>query len=398
MKSKILPAAGVICAALFLNFTAPGKAFAAWCSGDAAHIYGNIVGKFAPFLKNLIETTGQGLEAAVIQSGAATRAEILKSAAVNKTVEEGLEAYRQQEDLRNRALDIKAAMVQPANTCTSMATAQSLSAGAQQAQGNIYKTQQKALIAAQSNTNTAKLLDTAHLATNAKFCSPEEAARGVCKINSSAKYSNLAGADQDALYLFQAKDGSSSHEGPESGPQAEAVDGFIARVVAGIPPEHIRDKGEAYYKRNPQARAYVELQRRYNAMTSVGAYSLSQIKAMHQPQAGLGRDTKLATVKVPGFAANKNDMSVSEVLERFVATKFSPDAVQDLAKATQSQPILRDMAQMRSFQLWMSFQQLQQGSRTEGIAAHQLVLLAEQTLRPQINAQRAAATRAARAQ
>lgn len=395
MNSKIKAVVGTVAVATVLNFTAVGQAVAVWCAADAAIIYADIVGKFAPFLKDLIEVTGQGTEGAVIQVGAATRAEVLKSAMANKAVEEGLEAYRQQEDLRNKALDLQASMEQPASTCQAMATSTSLSTAAQNAQARVFSTQAKAMRSIATNTSTVQALDTAHQASNTNFCSPEEAASGVCTVNRSARYANLAGADHDAMFLFQAKDGSSSYEGVDNGAQAEAADAYIARVMAGIPPEQLRDRGEDYYRRNPQARAYAELQRRYNAMLSMGVYSLSQIKEMHRTQAGLGRDTMMATVSVGGFAPNKNDMSMSEVVERFVATKFSPDSVKDLAKATQPNVILRDMAQMNSFQLWMSYQQMLQSSRTEGLMAHQLALMAEQTLRPQIDAQRVAAARAA---
>jgi hypothetical protein len=394
MSAKTKAILGTAAAAVFLNFTAVGQAFAVWCAADASMIYGNIVGKFAPFLQTLIAQTGLSTESAIIQAGAATRAEILKSATVGKTVEEGLESYRQQEELRNRSQDIKASMQQPALTCQAMATSTSLSSAGQISQAKVFSSQAKVMTAVASNTNTVKALESSYASTNSKFCSADEAERGVCRLSTNSKYANLAGGDRDAMFLFQAKDGSSSYEGVDNGAQSEAVDSYIARVVAAMPPEQLRDQGEEFYRKNPQARRFAELQRRYNAMASMGAYSLSQIKEAHRTLPGLGRDTMLATVSVPGFTPNKNDMSMAEVVERYVATKFSADAVRDLAKATQPNLILRNMAQDRSFQLWMSFQALQQGSRMEALNATQLALLAESTLRPQVDAQRYYATQA----
>ena len=59
--------------------------------------------------------------------------------------------------------------------------------------------------------------------------------------------------------------------------------------------------------------------------------------------------------------------------------------VKDLATATQPHVILRDMAQMSSFSLWLSYQALEQSQRTASLQAHQLVLIADQTMRPQLD-------------
>lgn len=394
MNRKLKAAALTIGAAAFLNLTAVGQAVAVWCAADAAIIYGKITGTTVPWLGQIISATGLGTEQAVIQSGAATRAEVLKSAAANKAVEEGLESYRQQEELRNDAEDLRDKLKAPATTCQTIAASTALSAGAKNAQARAFSSQARSLAAATTNPSTVQAIDTAHQATNRNFCTAEEAARGVCTVN-GGRYANLAGADSDAMFLFQARDGSASYEGVDNGPQAEATDAYIKRVLAGIPPEDLSNKGETYYQRNPQARAYVELQRRYNAMLSASAYSLTQIQEAHRTQAGLGRDTMLDTISAPGYAPNKADMSMAEAVERFVATKFSADAVKDLGIAKQPQVILRDMAQVESFSLWLAYQQMLQSGRREGLLAHQNVLLTEQVLRPQLDAQRAAAMRAA---
>lgn len=394
MPSKLKAAATVVSLGVAFNFTSAGQAFALWCSHDAPSVYQNLVTSFMPFVSKLVGGTGLSVEDAVVQSGAAVRGELLKATMANKSVAEGIEAYEQQEALRNRAQDLSEAMRQPATTCQSMATANSLSAADQSAQIGTLQSQRKLLskVSVAGNTNTLSVVDSSYKASNANFCSNEDQALGLCTVKTGGQYANLAGADRDAMTLFQSKDGSSSFEG-NGAAQGEAADSYIARVVGGLPPQALQQQGEDYYKKNQQARAYVELSRRYNAMLSMGAYSLNQIKEMHRTQPGLGNDTMLATVNVPGFTANKTDMSMAEAVERFVATKFSPDSVKDLAKATKPNLILRDMAQMNAFSLWMSYQGMQQSERVEALQAHQLALIAEQTLRPQLDAQRLAAAR-----
>lgn len=394
MPCKFKAGAITVALGVAFNFTSVGQAFAAWCSSDAPRVYQNLLTNFMPFVTRLVGATGLSAEDAIVQSGAAIRGELLKSTMANKAVAEGIEAYEQQEALRNRAQDLSEAMQQPATTCQAMATANSLSAAVQSTQVNTLQSQRKLMskVSVAGNTNTLSVVDSSYKASNTNFCSAEDQVMGLCTVKTGGQYANLAGADRDAMTLFQSKDGSSSFEG-NGAAQAEAADNYITRVVGGLPPQALQQQGEDFYKKNPQARAYVELSRRYNAMLSMGAYSLNQIKEVHRTQPGLGNDTMLATVSVPGFAANKADMSMAEAVERFVATKFSPDSVKDLAKATKPNLILRDMAQMNAFSLWMSYQGMQQSQRVEALQAHQLTLIAEQTLRPQLEAQRVAAAR-----
>lgn len=395
MASKLQAACLTLIAAVVINISGAGKAFAIWCSADAPMSYANILTNFMPFITKLVGGTGTSVEDSIVQSGGAIRGELLKAGMAEKSVAEGIEAYNQQQILAERAQDLKESLQQPATTCQAMATASSLPGADNKAQVNAFASQSKLMskVSTAGNMNSLAALDTNFKASGANFCTQEEAALGVCEMKTSGAYATLAGADQDAMFLFQSKDGSSSFEG-NGVAQNEATDSYIARVVAGIPAQALPQQGEDYYRKNPQARAYVELARRYGAHQSMAAYSLNQIKEMHRTQQGLGNDSMLATVTVPGFAANKADMSMAEAVERFVATKFSPESVKDLATATKSNLILRDMAQMQNFQLWMSYQQMLQSSRVEGLQAHQLALIAEQSLRPQLDAQRLAAARA----
>ncbi|MCZ8255019.1 MAG: hypothetical protein O9327_05065 [Polaromonas sp.] len=377
------------CCAGFVNLTSVGQAFAVWCQADAPMVYANMVSNYMPFVQRLTGGIGVSMEDSVIQSGGALRGEILKSATAGKAVAEGLEAYSQQQELRQRAADLADSMEQPATTCKAMATATNLTAATVGSQRSVVQAQGTRMqkLSISGNPNPAAAVDTSFRASGQKFCTNEEARQGICTMASTDP--KFAGADRDAAYLFQAPDGSASFDG-NGAVQSDATDSYINRVVGGIAPAALPNYGADMYRKSPQARAYVEMARRYNGMQSMSAYALEQIRETYRTKPGLGASTLMANV--PGFAA-KNDMSMAEVVERFVATKFSPESVQDLAKATQPHVILRDLAQMNSFQLWMSYQAMQQSSVQEGLMAHQLALLTDEVLRPQINAQRAAATR-----
>ena len=372
---------------VMLNLAAPGTA-----SAQLAPLYNKLVNTIQQqVMKQLMAKMGLGIEGAVEQSGAATQAEILKSVSAQKAVQEGLEAYRQQESLRVSAQETLESLQQPATTCQTMATQGSLGNVTQTARASLATSQARVLKQLSGNTNTLAALDANNKFTNETMCTAEEAARGICRLNPANK--DLAGADQNVAFLFQGKDGSPTFDGAPDGPQAKAADSYITRVIAALPPEQLK---RAEYSKSPASRAYVELMRRYSAVLSMSAYSLNQIKAAHTPQIGLGNDTMMADVNLPGFTKGKVNMSMREAVQRFVATKFSPDSMKDAAKATNENLILRDMAQMNAFQLWIDQQTLLQDSRTESLMAHQLALLTEQTLRPQLDAQRLAASRAGR--
>lgn len=392
-KLKAVFTAGAIAAAV--NFTTPGQAFAVWCQADAPQVYENMINKYMPFLQKVVGGTGLGMEGAAIESGAAVRAETLKAAAADKAVAEGIEAYSQQQDLRTRAADLSEAMQQPAQTCQALATSANLGSANQSTQAATMKSQSALMgkISASNTTNSIAVLETSFRASSKNFCTPEEQAQGICSVATGGELKNLSGADRNAAFMFQSADGSSSFE---NSAQTQAADAYIERVVGGLPPQALGQQGEAYYKKSPQARVYTELSRRYSAMLSIASYALQQNKEQHRTIKGLGTDTMLADVSAGGFTAGKADMSMAEAIERFVASKFSPENVTSVGNSVKSNLILRDMAQMSNFQLWMSYQAMQQSSRTEALMAHQLALLAEDTLKPQMSAQRAAATRAAK--
>lgn len=319
-------------------------------------------------------------------TGAATgkiAGEITKSTMANKAVLEGLEGYRQQIELKKDIVRIQEEAELPASTCSDMAAQDGLNKASRTVAAQTFSTQTKVLGKLSSNTNTVAMLRQVHEETNQKFCSAEEQARGICKVQTTGKYQGLDKADQRASYLFQSNGGELTHQNEA---QTEAAKAYIDRVVVGLPPEQLRDPAAA--KTEP-GKAYTELLRRYEAYKSMSAYSLSYIEESTRPRVGLGNDTMMANV--PGFTS-KADMSMTEAVSRFVASKFSPEKVMDMKDASQPHKILRDMAQMAAFELWIDHQALLQGQRMEALQAHQLALLTEQTLRPQLEAQRAAAT------
>jgi hypothetical protein len=407
--NKLRNTAIVIACGVAINLVPAGYAWACTCYGDAAFVWQDILTQFTPFVTSLIGGAGASAEQTIEESGAAVRAEITKSALADKAVEEGLEANRQQQQLNATAAQMVDKLQQPVTTCSTMAATANIGAVATGAHASAFADQAKQVAVNTANISTAAVVERNWAATNQKFCTPDDAARGICTVNTSSAYVNLAGADTDSSYLFQGKNGSASYDGVDTAtstsPQSDAVDGLIGRIVGGMPPEALRGQGapgsaqaQAYYQGSPTARAYVEVKRRYDAMMSMATFSLEEIKQMHKTQQGLGTATKMDTISAAGYTTGKADMSYAEMVERFVATKFSPDSVQALSTAVEPEVILRDMNQMSAFQLWMSYQGMVVGQRQEALMAHQLVLMADDTLRPQIDSQRGAAVHALSAQ
>lgn len=220
---------------------------------------------------------------AISEAEAATRAEILKASLAKKTYMEGLESFRQRQILQLKALELQDKLAQPSGICQTMNTQSSLTYGQQLAQAKVSAGQKTVLASLGNNTNTSQVIDSEYQASSSRFCTEVEVARGVCKPTTDPKFSNLAGADQDAMFLFQSKSGASTYDGARDGAQVDAVNGYIKRVVVGVPPEQLHQQGNSFYKKSPQARAYIELLRRYNAFLSMSAYSLNQIKESRNP-------------------------------------------------------------------------------------------------------------------
>ena len=222
------------------------------------------------------------LRQAVIEANQAIRGEILRSVATKNAVTQAIASYVQQRLLQKEAVKLKEALTQPSNLCQDMEMRGTYASTATTAKTQVLRNQAQAKKRLTANTSTAATLDSAYAASNQRFCTQADAALGICKMTNDPSWTGLAGADRDALYLFQSKSGAPTYEGRRNGPQAVAADSYITRVVYGsAPPEQLR--GSGHYQETPQARAYVELLRRYEAFLSMSAYSLHQVKESRNP-------------------------------------------------------------------------------------------------------------------
>lgn len=219
------------------------------------------------------------LREAVNEANGAIQGEFTKAATAKKAVMEGLAAYRAQQKLTEKAVQLQQDLKQPDLMCQQMDTQTALSNGEQQARARVAASQRKTVAGVTRNFNAIGTLDANYQSSNVRFCGDEEAKAGICVRSADAKYANLAGADQNAMYLFQSRSGADTYEGAKDSGQVDAVNAYIQRVVAGgVGPEQLKLTGRAAYAQNPQARAYVELQRRYTAFLSMASYSLNRIK------------------------------------------------------------------------------------------------------------------------
>lgn len=221
---------------------------------------------------------------AVGQANQAIQAEVLKASVAKKAILEGLATYRAQSRLLDQATTAQQNMQQSDQVCQTMAAQDALATGASRARARVIRDQRQAAPPVSRSTTAIAAVESMHRASNESFCAEHEVARGVCRATASAKYSNLAGADQNAMFLFQTRNGGDTYEGTAESGQVEAANAYIARVVGGgIPTESVRLQGSKAYASNPQARAYIELARRYEAFLSMASYSLSSIKGTRIP-------------------------------------------------------------------------------------------------------------------
>lgn len=220
---------------------------------------------------------------AIIQADAAIRAEIAKSALVSKAVKEGLEANRQEQAARERVMKSQQLARQTNLMCQMLDTQDAVRKAESEARAAVPGAQRRVLRAVASTPSTVQSVEASHALTSERFCSEVEASLGICSAPTDPRYAGLAGADQEALYLFQARDGSDSYTGGRGGAQYEAVESYIKRAVVGIPPQNLHGFDAAAYASNSQARAYVELKRRYAAFLSMASYSLNRIKESRNP-------------------------------------------------------------------------------------------------------------------
>lgn len=367
----------------------------AWAGGvDIGAIIRGVIGGVVSWLASFfIGVLIPFLQALVGQATSIIATEVNRNTVANVQTQTNLENYRQGVQFQRDAADLAARAELPATTCTDMAAQDSLGKADFTVKSNVFTGQRAVRDSLGANTNTTYTVDASWERTKQLYCTEAESKRGICDY-SKIPDKDLAGADQDAAFLFNTKTGSSTYTGAKGSngkvAQEVAAEDYIRRVTVGIPVEQLRQPN---LDKTPQGRAYTELQRRYQAMISMSANSLNQIKESRTPQKDLGKKTQMD--KVSGFTP-ENDMSMSEATRRFVATQFNPEKIQDLSTAVRPEKILRSMATQGAFALWIDYQNLEQNSRIEGLLANQLVLAAEQTLRPQLVSQRSAAANSIR--
>jgi hypothetical protein len=221
---------------------------------------------------------------AVIQSDAAVRAEILKSTTAQAINQSGLEEYRQDLLTRLGVFTLQTALAQPSTMCQMSETQNAVFTGAYTSRIKAGRANAKMLGTSAINSNSARATTAAHDNTNNKFCSETDSEQGICKLSTNPKFANFSGADVDALFLFQSKEGPSTYDGDKDGAQVDAANSYIQRVVFGVPPENVANGSTHLYRSSQAARAHAELARRYQAILSMSAYSLNRIKESRNPQ------------------------------------------------------------------------------------------------------------------
>lgn len=222
-----------------------------------------------------------GITAAVSQTAQAASGELAKSTIVNKTVMEGVAAFRSSYRMQTRAVELEGVLAQPQGICQTMGSQDVLNRAGDAGRARIAASPGRAgaTSAASAGKSAVQSVEEQHQASSSQFCAIEEENLGVCSVSKQPELANFAGADQDALYLFQGAAGGASYDGKS---QVKAADAYIQRVVVGVPTQRLRMNSKAYAT-NPQARAYVELERRYRAFLSMSDYSLRQIKESRTP-------------------------------------------------------------------------------------------------------------------
>jgi hypothetical protein len=220
---------------------------------------------------------------AVLEADAAVRAEMMKAVTAGNAVLGAIDQYHATLEVQRLAADLAYKATQPTTMDQLLSSQEAFADGEIAARKRTMLGQSRLSSVIKSNTNTYQYLDTQHRHSNDLYCTLVESLMSVCQLTKDSKLVGLAGADQDAMNLFQSTDGSITYEGEQNGIHVQAVDGYIQRVVVGIPPEQIPKSSKVIYAKSSHARDYVELQRRYKAFLSMSSYSLNRIKESRNP-------------------------------------------------------------------------------------------------------------------
>ena len=369
---RIIKTAPIAAASALAISLTPAPAYAI---SDASAIIGYLATTFAPFISNLMGKWGQAIQS-----------EIQRKADEQMRNAQAIAKNEQDERLRLQTIEINEKMRQPALTCASMAMSDNLAkidARVRHAARQASRQQNQSVI---SNKNAGAAVLGSYENAMRKYCTEADEALGRCRV-ADIPEPKFAGADISADMVFtNAGDPGSKSYMPG---QKSAVSDYIKRITGSVLPESLaaRDKR---YESTPTGKAYADMVRRYAAFMSMANYSLNSIAASHEPEQGLGERTMMS-------ARVGKDASMMAVIDAYVQEKFSPNSIKDQAQQMQAEVILRDMAQTNAFRLWIEYQNLNQTQRVEAMNAMQLALMTESQLKPQLAAQRAAATRSSTA-
>lgn len=369
MKKKLL---GIIVSSLLISAAPSAHAISvsSVVNGVVNGLMSKLTQTFMPFLSQNFSAMTQGIQA-----------EVNKSAIAQKNTIEAVATYEAEERLRRDAVELSEKLEQPSSTCQTMATADA--SGKADANARLH-----------TATSLATRFDGRQRADGSKSPSllgtPSVARSLMESHNYSTRNfgpdSRFKHGDVNANFLFANADDKVSETYAPG--QEEVAAAFIDRVVNGsTPPEKLRDPN---WEKTDQGRAYVEMVKDYAAIKSLSALSLESIKGSYVPQAGLGRDTGMAQ-----YLNGRQDISMMDAIGAFVKMKFSPQSIADMAEARNPNKILRDMAMTNSYRLWIEHNNLRRTQMSEALLAAQLSMTADQYLKPQINAQRINASKAA---
>lgn len=378
----------LVVAALSLALLAPLPSYAF----GAGELAGAIVSAFIAYFLPPVKVIQAQMEAN-------TQLTAVKSTLANKAVAEGIAEWQVKEELRREAVRIKHSLKQPETTCGSLAQANAgpkIDASVQTATfaksfGHATRTRRKNAVepagtkydappvTATANATQQVLKNYDYLKSN--FCTPEEQ-----KLNRCAGYAaatKYPGGDIRPELLFSDGNGN----GTLADEQGQAVDAFIDHIVDSMGPELLRNPA---WDQTPEGRKYVLMVRDYAAFMNLSKHSLQTIQMNHTAVPGLG-DT-LELTKDPRFS-DRHNVSKMEATDLYIKTKWSPATIKDMATATDPATILRDLAMMSAYRLWLDYQNLAAGERSEALLAGQLALMTRQEFTAALATQKAAATR-----
>lgn len=332
------------------------------------------------------------------QTDATTQISALKTSLANKAVAEGVAEWQVKEEIRRDGVRVSHSLQQPETTCSSMAQASvgpkvdasvksatyaksashvvaSHTMPAVEASGTSY-----AVPPLHSNVNATQQVVKTYDYVMSNYCTAEDAAKNRCGGRAAA--TKYPGGDMRAELLFSDNAGNDTM----AADQSKAVDAFINTIADSMAPEMLRNPE---WDQTAEGRKYVLMVREYSAFMSLAKHSLHTIEMNHMPIAGLGDAMDLT--KDPRFA-NRHDISRMEAADLYIKTKWSPDSIKDMATATEPAPILRDIAMMSSYRLWLEYQSLAASERQEAVLSGQLALMTRQAYTAPLEAQKQRAT------